>query len=88
MAEKLQNEKVYNNNRKQTDHGPWPSYSRTQTKSSDPTKAGHPWATALTLTAYVDKANDFKILLDVHKYGLFPATGWNFIFLSQFYTII
>jgi len=50
-------------------------------------KACHPPATAPTPTARTDRANDFKFLLDVHKYCLFPATSRNCEFLSQFYTI-
>ena len=50
-------------------------------------KACHPPATAPTPTAQTDRANDFKFLLDVHKYCLFPATCRNCEFLSQFYTI-
>ena len=29
------------------------------------------------LTARTERANDFKFLLDVHKYCLFPVTCWN-----------
>ena len=43
----------------------------------------NPWATAPTPTAYTDEANDFKFLLGVHKYCLFPAIYFEFSNFTQ-----